>query len=320
MPRKIKQVYRGGVFHLQPRDTQAEKILSSGRNNPNIPRELLEACLKATFESSKTYGLFTAHFDEEFYRYAASFYDSHPFERLRLLYAVVGVAKVLEYVEISQRNYPKYQDMKRFLEQDFATIHDDVNKTLRKFQNYITARIDVKLMSTEGDFKISSVSDDRAAITKPGWFQQNGIGYQIESYVGNLEFIVKSTVDAPIHLQLKGRWVPADPKDKTKLVPYWIDYTKLTVNGRVIFNNITPAWHDKPYRYNMNVKAGEEIKIQVEWLPHRSDDIFTEIPKPAEKVAPVADKVPPNPTVKVETVQKPAKSDAKFFPYPVMVP
>ena len=272
-PRRLKdkQNVSGGGFYLQPRDKQAEKILNSGYNNPNLPSALLpEACLKAMFESSRTYGLFTAYFDAELYHYAASYYDSHVYGRNRPLYAVIGVTQVLEAVEISQRNHQPYQGMKRFLEQDFATIHDDENKTLDKFKVHFTARIDIKLMKTEGDFQIISVSDDKANLRKPDWFQKGGIGQVITSYLGNVEFIAKSTVNGQIGLWLRGLDVH-NPEDKSKRVPYWVDYTKLTVNGKEIFNELTPAWHDKPYRHNINVKAGEEIKIQVEWLPHRSD-------------------------------------------------
>ena len=125
---------RRGRFHLQPRDMRAEKILASGRNNPNIPGGLLEKCLKATFESSRTHGLFTAYFDEELYRYAATYYDTHDFGHDRLMYAVTGVAKVLEDIEISQRNHPPYQDMQRFLEQDFYFIHDDAEHLRAKHE------------------------------------------------------------------------------------------------------------------------------------------------------------------------------------------
>ena len=262
-------MYRGGVFYLQPRDTQAEKILSSGRNNPAMPGGLPGACLKALFESSKTYGLFTSYFDEELYHYAASYYDTHNFGRDRLMYAIVGIAKVLEDVEISQRNYPQYQDMKRFLDQDFATIHED-EQILLKFKNYFTARIDVKFMSTAGDFQILSVSDDKASLQKPDWFQKDGVGYQIQSYSGKLEFVAKTTVDGRIVLDLLGLDIRT-PEDRSKRIPYWIDYTKLTVNGKVIFDKLTPAWHDKLYHHIINSKANTEVKIQVEWLPHRSD-------------------------------------------------
>lgn len=261
----------GGVFELQPRDLRAEKILAEGKNNPNIPGGLPQSCLKATFESSKTYGLFTKYFDEELYRYAASYYGNHDFGRDRPMYAIVGVAKVLEDVEISQRNQPPYRDMQRFLKEDFCLIHDDNNaKTISKFKNYFTARIDIQRKQLAGDFQILSISDDKATVWKPGWFNKDGIGYQIQSYVGKLEIVAKSDIDGQVHLLLLGLDIRR-PEDNSKRIPYWIDYTKLTVNGKVILDKLTPVWHDKPYFYRMDTKAGEEIKIQVEWLPHRSD-------------------------------------------------
>jgi hypothetical protein len=39
----------------------------------------------------------------------------------------------------------------------------------------------------------------------------------------------------------------------------------------LIFDKLTPTWFNKPYYYAMEIKAGEEVKIQLEWLPHRSD-------------------------------------------------
>ncbi|MBQ3443953.1 MAG: hypothetical protein IJG33_12005, partial [Selenomonadaceae bacterium] len=107
-----KESISGEQFHLRPRDIQAEKILTSGRNNPNLPDELPDTCLKAVFESSRTFGLFTSYFDEELYHYAASYYDTHVFARNRPLCAIVGFTRVLEDVEISQRNRSQYQDMK----------------------------------------------------------------------------------------------------------------------------------------------------------------------------------------------------------------
>ena len=247
---------------------QAEKILSSGKNNPAIPGGLPKACLKATFESSKTFGLFTSYFDEELYHYAASFYDTHVFGCDRRIYSIVGVTRVLEDVEISQRNHPLYRDMQRYLEQDFSTIHTDA-QLINKLAPYLTARVDAKLR-VEGDFQIFNVSDNRAKITKPAWFQNNGVGYVITSYVGKLEFTAKAAVDGQIAFFLRGVDVRR-PEDNSKRIIYWIDYTKMTVNGRTLFDKLMPTWHDKPYSYSLNVKAGEEVKVQVEWLPHRSD-------------------------------------------------
>ena len=147
---------------------------------------------------------------------------------------------------------------------------DNSAQILNKFRRYFTARVDVKLMTTSGDFQIVGVSDSGAKVDKPAWFQKNGIGYKIHSYAGKLEFVAKATSNGQLILNLKGLDV-RNPEDKSKRIPYWIDYTKLTVDGKIIFDKITPAWHDKPYRYTLDVKADAEIKIQIEWLPHRSD-------------------------------------------------
>ena len=143
---------------------------------------------------------------------------------------------------------------------------------INKFKPFITARVDIKLMTTEGDFQILSVSDKKARVWKPGWFQKNGIGYQIESYWGQLDFTAKATVTGKISLYLKSLDIRYKAELSKCIIPYWIDYTKLTVNRETIFNTLTPAWHNKPYTYSFEAKADEEIKIHVEWQPHRSDN------------------------------------------------
>ncbi|MBR2775420.1 MAG: hypothetical protein IKD73_10595 [Selenomonadaceae bacterium] len=246
-----------------PRDLQAQKILAEDKNNPAIPYYFLPAGLKAMFNSSRTYGLFTAYFDEELYHYAI---DNNI---INYVISVVGVTRVLEDVEISQRNHSQYQDLKRFLKQDFTTIHKNIQIS-DKLKPYITSRIAIQPQSTEGDFKIISFSDEKARMIQVNWIPNRGKSYTFLSHVDKLELVAKATVDGQIFLVLSGMWVP-DPKDKSKLIPYWIDYTKLIVNEETILNNLTPTWYSKPYVYKMNVKADEEIKIQVEWLPHKSD-------------------------------------------------
>lgn len=63
-----------------------------------------------------------------------------------------------------------------------------------------------------------------------------------------------------------------DPDDDSKRIPCWVDYTQLVINDKSIFDKLTPVCHDKPYKYWLDAKAGEEIKIQIKWLPHRSNN------------------------------------------------
>ena len=149
----------------------------------------------------------------------------------------------------------------------------DLDKqVINRLKPYITARIDIKLMSTEGDFQILSVSDEKTRVTKPAWLQSKGIGYVISSYTGNLKIVAKSTVNGKINLNIRAASIRS-PKDKTKRIPYWIDYKSLIVNGETVFDTLTPAWNEKPFRHKIDAKANEEITIEVEWLPHRSEEL-----------------------------------------------
>ena len=151
-----------------------------------------------------------------------------------------------------------------------VTLDGDA-ETLRKFKRYFSARLDIKMLTTNSrDFRIVSVSDDRAEIRKPEWFNRDGVGYVIQSYVGSFDIVLDVKEGGFVVLDLKGLFYP-NPKDKSKGIPYWVDYTKLTVNDEVVFEEPTPVWHDAPYNYKFEAKAGEKVKISVEWLPHRSD-------------------------------------------------
>ena len=176
-----------------------------------------------------------------------------------------------------------------FLFESLANFSSRRKDELLKLSPYITARLDIKLITKteQGDFKIVSVSDDKATVWKPAWFNKGGIGYQIQSYAGSLEIVAKATSDGQIYLSLKGLDI-RDPKDNSTRIPYWVDYTKLTLNGKTVFDKVTPTWHDKPYRYNLNVKAGDEIKIQTEWLPHRGE--LSAAATTQENISPIADK------------------------------
>ena len=169
---------------------------------------------------------------------------------------------------------------------------------INKFKLYLSAKIYVlinKKMDEEA-IQILSVSDEKAKLSKPPWWQRTGTCHMIDSYAGKLEIVAKAIVEGNVQIRLAGSYAP-NPADKSKRIPYWIDYTKLTVNENTIFDTITPAWHDKPYVYKMDVKADEEIKIHVEWLPHRSDTIETQPPKitaPEQKIStPSSDTVKP---------------------------
>ena len=176
-----------------------------------------------------------------------------------------------------------------------------------KFLPYITGRVDLQLTpkTTGGDFQIVNVSDDKADIAKASWLTENEIGYAIQSHKGKMDIVAKATADGQIKIYLRGFWA-LDPADNSKLFPYWIDYTKLTVNGEVIFDKVTPAWHDAPFDYNMEVKAGDEITVSVEWLPHMGD---------VKVIAPPPEKIELPPEKLALPPEKVQQIDAERLPY-----
>lgn len=250
------------------RDKKIEKILASNQNNPAISEQLLKNCLKSIFDSRRTYGLFTSQFNADLYDNAVHSYAENVFGD-RPAYGIVGIAKVIEDVEISQHNYLN-DYIQRFFDKDFAKIHKDTQIN-PDFLPYMTARIDIQLVSNGGDFQIDSVSDEFAKVTKPKWFQRDDkVGYCIHSHSGKLEFLAKSDADGQIILWLRGM-DQRYPEDKSKRIPYWIDYVNLAINDKILINKITPVWHDKFFKTVIDVKAGEKVKIKIEWLPHLSD-------------------------------------------------
>ncbi|MBR6712050.1 MAG: hypothetical protein IKI76_03545 [Selenomonadaceae bacterium] len=258
-------------FELMPRDKNVEQIINRGGNNKEFPDEVPRNFLKAAFDSQRTYGLFSAYFNDELYRVATEKYDSHTFDRFSFIYPFLGIVKALEDVQISNRNRPLYQGMKTFLESDSYELPEEA-EILNKFRLYLRGKVLIQALQKTApeSIRIISITDRKAKVSKPSGAQNKGLCYMIDSCAGSLEVVFKVAKAGQILIRLSGPFIP-DKMEPNKLIPYWIDYTKLTVNDETILDTLTPVWHDKPYRHFIDVKANEEIKIQVEWLPHRSD-------------------------------------------------
>ena len=52
--------------------------------------------------------------------------------------------------------------------------------------------------------QILSVSDDKAKLTKPEWWQKKGTCYMIDSYTGKLEIVAKTIVEGNVQIRLGG--------------------------------------------------------------------------------------------------------------------
>lgn len=125
------------------------------------------------------------------------------------------------------------------------------------------ARIDIKNEGSSGnDIDILEISDAAASVTTPKWMHKNGSGCVVKSENGALVLKFRCVGNGKVIITLRG----ADIRDENnRRIPFWVDYTKFNIDGRVMINNVTPIWHDKPLKHVENVKDNQIIDMYVEW-------------------------------------------------------
>ncbi|MBR1601082.1 MAG: hypothetical protein IJ677_05835 [Alphaproteobacteria bacterium] len=134
------------------------------------------------------------------------------------------------------------------------------------------ARIDLtaKLVDAEKpQFEVyvdSSENPEKQACWMPKFETQ---GYVVQSDNGNIDIVINAIKeDTDINLTLRGKWEQDEDK---KMVENWVKYTSVSVNGKEILPEAVEVWHNKPFRYTINAKAGEEYKIHAEWT--KADEV-----------------------------------------------
>jgi hypothetical protein len=133
---------------------------------------------------------------------------------------------------------------------------------------YITARIDIKNLGTEENvIVVAKISDSNAKIQKPAWFKnETGQGTVIQSTKGNMTLEIKCIGDGVLKVWLRG----LDCRDRNKKrFPVWIDYKSIKIDGREILSAPVATWHDKPYHYEMPVKDGQTVSVEIEQQYHQ---------------------------------------------------
>lgn len=135
----------------------------------------------------------------------------------------------------------------------------------------VTGRIDMTTALVNPDqpqFEIY-VDNSETAEKQAAWMlKKNWQGYVVQKDNGKVDITVKALADAEIQVNLRGK----DLRDEdNKLIPVWVDFTSLSVNGEEVLAEVTPVWHNKPFGYTINAKNGEEYKIHAEWKQHKED-------------------------------------------------
>ena len=130
-------------------------------------------------------------------------------------------------------------------------------------------RIDLHMRSGVDSFS-ARVSGEDELLAPVGWMMKYGLfGYSVERQEKSFELEIDVQRDGKLEIGLKGLWKLKDENNREAgLVEYWVDYTKLAINGKDVLAEKTPAWHNQPFNYAVEVKRGEKLKIAVVWEKH----------------------------------------------------
>lgn len=124
-------------------------------------------------------------------------------------------------------------------------------------------RIDIKNFgNTNNAIKIET----SAKVFEPEWFSNvQGKGQVVSANKKIQNIIIKAIQNGKLRLDFKGIYKNVDGKN----YPLWIDYKSIKINGKEQLTAPVATWHDKPYRFEMPVKDGQVINIEVAQQYHQ---------------------------------------------------
>ena len=120
-----------------------------------------------------------------------------------------------------------------------------------------SARIDIKNFGNENNAVEITTS---AKVSQPMWFtNEQGQGQVVESSKKIQNITIKAIQDGKLVLSFKGQ----DKRFEGIRFPLWVDYKSIKINGKEQLTAPVATWHDKPYRFEMPVKDGQVVTVEV---------------------------------------------------------
>ncbi len=125
------------------------------------------------------------------------------------------------------------------------------------------ARLDIKnLGSAENQIEIKTT----AQVDKPAWFVNKfGAGQVVQFSDLTQSLQIKVIRSGKLFISLKGR----DKRFNGTRFPLWIDYSSIKIDGQEILSKPISVEHDKDFRYDMPVKDGQMVKVEVQQQYHQ---------------------------------------------------
>lgn len=151
---------------------------------------------------------------------------------------------------------------KKVMIADLNIVHkQQIEELLPELSTY---RLDIKNVGSENNALEISANDGKVAA--PKWFTNvQGVGIVLQGNAMNNIIKIKAINDGKLMLSFRGQ----DKRFENKRFPLWIDYKSIKIDGKEILSAPVATWHDKPYRYEMPVKDGQEITLDIEQQYHQ---------------------------------------------------
>ena len=158
--------------------------------------------------------------------------------------------------------FPYY--LLRWLKQKINSFNKQITEIKQRLQ---IMRIDVKNFGTSDNNIV--VVGKNIITSQPAWFtDKQGTGTIVESSDLKQKLTINIVKDGILRLIFRGQ----DKKNsKGVRKKVWIDYQSIKIDGKEILSSPVKTWHDEPYRYEMSVKDGQIVNVEIKQIPHQYD-------------------------------------------------
>ena len=147
---------------------------------------------------------------------------------------------------------------------------EKISNILEELRKY---RVDVKNFGAETNRV--EIEAENVSVSEPNWFvSEQGKGKVLQG--SDMKSLIK--IKAVGNGSLKFVFHGPDRRFEGKRYATWIDYKSIKINGEEILSLPVATWHDKLYRYETEVKDGQEIILEVEQQYHKySEDELKDV-------------------------------------------
>lgn len=169
---------------------------------------------------------------------------------------VIKLKMITEYQKQFNKLFDKYWDN----ELELNSLIYNINSLNRRY-NFL--RADIKNYgNSSNDIKLLEYGKD-IYVSKPDWFKNElGIGCQLECRQNNFSSIFKCINSGNLKVSIRG----VDFRDIDNIrIPIYINFTKLMINGHVVFDRNYLVWHDEPYVFEKSCKNLQCVAIDLKF-------------------------------------------------------